>query len=783
VTRTISQRLGLLLVISVVAGLLMAGMLLPVVGGAGLATKSAVNSFESLPSDLKQLPLPQVSKVVAANGDPIATFFSQDRRNVPLSEIPKDMQLAIISIEDVRFYEHNGVDPKGTLRALLHNTSSDSAGTQGGSTLTQQLVKNILVEDARTPAQRRAATSDTLARKVREAKFALELERQYTKAEILNRYLNIAYFGDGAYGVGAAALHYFDESVSKLTLPQSAMLAGLVQSPDAYNPRLHPQTARLRRDTVLGQMQKYHFITPEQYDAASAKPVKLHVHQQSNGCTTSPYPYFCDYVVHYALPRAVPKSVLRAGGLTVTTTLSTKVQNAAQQAIAAYVHPKEASHVAGAEAVVQPGTGQVKALAVSTKYGNNAKKGENSIDYAVDQKEGGWHGAHAGSTFKLFVLAAALKEGIPITTQIPAPGSTVITGYTNCAGDPLGSYPVHNDEPGDGGSNNLETGTWFSVNTFYAGLEKRTGVCEPVKLAEAMGVKQGTGAPPEQIPSFVLGSGAQNGFTPLDLAGAYATMAARGKYCPPIVITRIVDRSGHSYPVPKSNCQQVVDQGLADTVTSILRGVLTVHGATGAGLEPGREAAAKTGTVDNFEGSWFAGYTPQLASAVYVGDVKATTESLDGLTIGGRTYGEVFGATLAGPIWQHTMEAALAGVPVIPFQGPALNYEVGTKATVPDVTGQSPESAMSALTQAGFAPEIAGGTVHSTVKAGLVASTSPPGGSQASTGATIQIFVSDGTPPPVKKHKSPASPPPSSSPPKKHGNPVTPPPAHKRHGH
>jgi membrane peptidoglycan carboxypeptidase len=731
--------------VGVVAGLIMALALLPIVGGAGLAARSVADAFDNLPSSLTEKPLPQVSKVVAANGETIATFYSQDRFNVPLSKIPVTMQRAIIDIEDVRFYEHGGLDFKGTIRALLRNGASGTV-TQGGSTLTQQYVKNVLVENARTKAERLAAVEDTFARKVREARYAIELEHKLTKNEILTRYLNIVYFGDGAYGVGAAARHFFNEPVTKLTLAQSALLAGLVQSPEAYNPRFYPELATERRNTVLAQMLKYHSIDQTEYDEAVATPIELHVHQQPNDCVSSTYPYFCDYVKHvFENTPNLGLSLLRRGGLTVTTTLSPKVQRAADRGVHQYVHQHEPNKVASAEAVVEPGTGKVKAIAVSTEYGDNAKLGQNSIDYAVDRKWGGsTYGFHAGSTFKLFVLAAALKEGIPLGTSIHAPASITVDGYTTCSGQDAGVYNLHNAGDSESGTFNLETGTWFSVNTFFAQLEQRTGLCTPVRLAEAMGMQPSNGGHIPQVPSFVLGSAA--GFTPLDLAGAYATMAAHGKYCTPVAITSIVDRQGHEYPVPQTDCSQVVPAGLANTVTSILEGVLRIPGATGtADALYGRPAAAKTGTVDNYDGSWFAGYTPQLASAVWAGIPSSPNKTLGGLTIGGRYYGAVFGATLAGRIWQATMNAALKGVPPEPFGGPDRYYSVGVQHAVPNVAGLTVSIAETELEQAGFNAQLSGTPVQSSVRAGLVARTSPGSGAQAAVGTTVVIYVSGGS--------------------------------------
>ena len=753
------QRIWLLLAISGVAGILLAGMLLPIVGGLGLIARAGANDFESLPSVLKQSPLPQVSRILAADGSVIATFYAEDRVPASLAQVPSVMQKALIAIEDVRFYEHHGVDWKGALRAFFHNSSTGSV-SQGGSTLTQQYVKNVLIE-----AGVAGANADTLTRKVQEAKYALALERRLTKAQILEAYFNIAYFGDGAYGIGTAAQHYFGVPTRKLTLVQSAMLAGLVQSPYAYDPALHPKAARARRDVVLGQMLKYNFITQPEYDKAVKTPVVLHLHKQGNGCEASRYPYFCDYVLNvikqstvFGKTRAARINVLERGGLTIQTTLDPKMQTAADTAVRKYVYPHEASGVAGAEALVEPGTGKIKAISVSATYGSNPKLHQNNVDFAVDAPLGGGQNRFPmGSTFKLFVLAAALKERLPLATTIFAPAHIVVHGFTNCAGAPLSLYDLHNAGDSEAGKFNLVTGTWFSVNTFYAQLEQRVGLCKTVRMAQALGVKQGNGAPVvDYIPSFVLGeTGA--GFSALDTANAYATMAAHGLYCAPMAITRVSDRSNHTMWSPAPDCDQAVEPGLADTVTTILHGVLTEHGATAVGVgEPGRPAAAKTGTADDNAASDFAGYVPQLAGAVWVGNPLRPHSSLNHLSIGGRTYSPVFGATIAGPIWRDTFEAALKGVPVIPLPKPDPKFVKGLTVPVPDVAGLSVTEAKAILEEAGFQVVVDPKRIDSDRPKDTVAKTTPSG--QAPQGSTITIVLSNGHPPP------PPSPSPSPTP-------------------
>jgi membrane peptidoglycan carboxypeptidase len=739
-------RLGLLTLLAVATGALLAGLLLPVVGGVGLAARSETNYFVNQSTALCQPSLAQTSKILDADGNVIAHFYDQDRRIVPLSAVPQVMQNALISVEDVRFYEDNGIDLKGAVRALLANGSSGTV-SQGGSTLTQQYVKNVLLQ-----CGDKTANSDTLSRKVREAAISLNLSRTESKSQILQGYLNIVDFGDGAYGVGAAARHYFGERVQDLTLAQSALLAGLVQAPSAYDPVYNPKDALARRNVVLDQLLKYHFITQQQHDVAVGKPLGLHVHRLSNGCAASPYPWFCAYVQAVVTNEIGNKELLQ-GGLTIHTTLQPAVENAAETALRQYVPPGNAAGVEGAEAIVQPGTGDVLAVADSAKYGNDAKKHESAINLAVDEQDGGgrYGRFEAGSTFKMFVLAAALKQGIGLDTTISSPGTlTNFTGYHDCAGDTLTYSPSISNAGGAGeaGNYNLITGTWFSVNTFYAQLEQRVGLCEVAKVASSMGVTQANGAPLEQIPSMVLGA-QRYGLSSLDMAGAYATLAAHGKFCPPVAVTSITNASGAQVPLPVTGCVQVLDPALADTITSVLEGVLTQPGATAANVgTPGRPAAAKTGTSDNDATSDFAGYVPQMAAFVSVGHPAQTQKTLDGVTLGSRTYGQVFGATIAGPIWKATFEQALQGVPVVALPTTISSVFLhGSQTPIPDVSGLSPGDAEAQLKAANFNPVLASTTVDSLLPAGTVDSTSPPAGSGGSSGETVTLYISNGSPP------------------------------------
>jgi membrane peptidoglycan carboxypeptidase len=664
VTAAQRQALIRLLVFCTVAGLLLAGVLLPFVGGAGLFARGATVTFNNLPADLKAPPPPERSRLLAADGSTLAEFFTQDRVNLALRQVAPVMQRAIVAIEDIRFFSHGGVDLQGTMRAALTNLGKGQTA-QGGSTLTQQYVKNVLVSSGD-----KSATSDSLARKVREARYAIALESRLTKAEILERYLNIVYFGEGAYGVESAAHRYFGVSASQLTLPQSALLAGLVQSPTDYDPLHNPTAAKQRRDEVLGRMVATGFISESQRRAAASAPVDAHLHAPTFGCETSSAPFFCDWVHHLVLTDphfgadvAEREQTLMTGGLTVRTTLQPKVQRAAQRAVDRVV--PAGSRVATAVVVVQPGTGAVLGMAVDRRYGSH--HGQTRVNFAT----GGQSGFQAGSTFKLFTLAAAVETGVPLSTTFHAPPHlTVAAGdMHDCAGDGLSEWKVSNAEDGEGGTFGLVRATWESVNTYFAQLERRVGVCAAWHLADSMGITElSTGKPALQVPSFTLGA---DDTSPLQVAGAYAAVAARGMFCAPYGVVSVTNASGQAVTKHADDCHRVMSQSTADTVTSVLRGVIDGpdHSRTGASASIGRPAAGKTGTTESFGAAWFSGFTPQLAASVWVGDPRGIAHPLTNVTVNGRFYAHVFGADLPAAVWKATMSGALRGVPVDNFAG------------------------------------------------------------------------------------------------------------------
>ncbi|GII76878.1 carboxypeptidase [Sphaerisporangium rufum] len=680
--RPVAAAVLLLAGAGVAGGLLVAGLALPAVGGAGVLARDTAHDFFQVPAVLREAPLPERTRLLDRHGRVFAQFYVQNRQSVAIHRIAPVMLKAIVAIEDARFYEHAGLDLKGTLRAIIANTRAGSI-RQGGSSLTQQLVKNILLQNARSESERVLARAPSIRRKLQELRYAVTLERKYTKDQILTRYLNITYFGGGAFGVQAAARRFFGTSAAALTLPQAATLAGAVRTPYLTDPTLgrrHQRRLRERRDLVLDRMARLKMVPRAAADAARAAPLALNPRPEPGGCAESDFPFFCLYVQReiganpaFGQTRAEREHRLYRDGLVIRTSLDRTAQRAADHAIAAHVHAKD-SQVA-AEAMVEPGTGRIRALAASKKYGANrgdrADGPRTTYNLAADMAHGGGQGFQAGSTFKVFTLATALAKGWRFDQGFDTPGSFVpSSGYRDCSGHRVDAPDtvIHNaGGEGRGGPYSIATGTWQSVNIFYMMLERDVGLCDVVRTARSAGIARADGRPLREVPTFTLGA---NEMDPVTVAAAFATFGARGRYCRPQAIMEIAERDGRRTPI-RPSCTGAIEPAVADAVSHILTGVFTRGTMRGQGI--GRDAAGKTGTNNGYTSAWFAGYTPDLSAAVSLGDIRGAYKyPLTGVEIGGRSYGGVQGATLPGPIWVASMERALRDVPPTPFTPPDL---------------------------------------------------------------------------------------------------------------
>ncbi|MGW1892185.1 transglycosylase domain-containing protein [Streptomyces sp. NPDC002004] len=668
-----TQQAAKFLGVSVLAGAVLAGIAMPAAGALGLAAKGSVEGFDEIPANLKRPPLSQRTSILDNQGGQIATVYSRDRTVVPLKDISPYMQKAIVAIEDSRFYQHGAIDAKGILRALNQNAQSGGVA-QGASTLTQQYVKNVFVEEAGDdPSKVAQATQQTLGRKIRELKYAIQVENKLGKKGILENYLNITFFGEQAYGIEAASQRYFSHPAKDLTLDEAAMLAGIVQSPSRYDPVNDEAEAIKRRNVVLQRMADVHDISQEEADRAKQKPLKLKVSKPKNGCITAVKGagFFCDYVREVFLnDEAFGKSreerakVWNRGGLTIRTTLDPRAQKSVQASIKDHVNQDD--KVATAATLVEPGTGKILAMGQSRPYGFG--KNETQINYSVNHAMGGSnYGFPTGSTFKPFLAAAAIEQGTPPTKSYPAPYKMPYPATVQrCSGTWVndGNYQVENENEEENGPYALKEAMAKSVNTYFVQMLQDVGMCPVRQMTDRLGILQGNGTKVPEVPSsLTLGS---TGLSPLTMASAYAAFADRGRYCTPVAIesiTRINDNE--SLPVPKSTCSRAMSEKTADTVNTLLQGVIDSGTGQQAGLTD-RDNAGKTGTTDQRKNAWFVGYTPNLSGAVWVGSPTQGVQ-MENISIGGVYHDKVYGADVPGPIWKDAMTGALMGKPTPGF--------------------------------------------------------------------------------------------------------------------
>ncbi|GHG47407.1 carboxypeptidase [Flavimobilis marinus] len=752
--------------LAVVGGLLTAGLVLPAAAGVSAMTSGTTQIFEDLPDELEPGPLSQQSRIYDRDNKLLATFYAENRIVVGLDEISMNLQNAVVATEDKRFYAHGGVDMEGMARAALINMATKK--TQGASTLTQQYVKNVLIEQAvrdGDPLGQLEASEDTMERKLREAKLAIALEKKMSKLEILERYLNIAQFGTQVYGAESASRYYFNKSAKDLSIVEAATIAGITKAPGKYDPTTYPENTTARRNIVLKLMYEEGYISKEEHDAARTTPIEdtLQITPTENSCAAASYSaYFCDYVTKVIISdpifgetEAERKDLLYRGGLDIYTTLDSKLQREAYIQARDTVPLKDPTGIADAIVSVVPGTGEIRVMAQNRKYVARADeqgKGKTSINFSTDQVHGGSQGFPAGSTFKPFVLAEWIKSGRSLTESVSANKrkwqgddwdewtASCIENFSQGRGD---WEPGNSDGFGTGQKTVLQA-TASSINTAYISMLSQLDLCKVGETAEEIGFRPSRIADEGKVtiePSMVLG--VQN-TSPLAMAAAYATFASGGTYCDPVAITRVTDANGADLGVPSANCRTVLESDVASGVNHALEGVLTKGGASGSKLAGGRVAAGKTGTSQLNQHTWFIGYTPQLSTATWIGHPDRNV-SMQRITINGTYRPIVYGSTLAAPMWKRFMDYALADEPNEKFPDVAKDVLEGEKVTVPALWGVSVAEAEEILEEAGFRPTVRSGAVNANSPAGRVAYTYPAG--TAPRGSQITIYVSNGQPP------------------------------------
>lgn len=751
----IAGRLALLLVVVSSIAMLVAALLLPGTIAADRAVASVGETVLDVPPlDLDQISRPAENSLIkAADGSDLTELHGpQNRVTVGLHEIPTVTQNAVIATEDADFWSHRGVNHEAIVRALFANVRSGDI-EQGASTITQQFVRQKLLTSFQTEDGGFEVTVD---RKIREALWAVELEREMAKSDILEGYLNTVYFGDGVYGIGTAASHYFSKHVSQLTVAESALLAGLVRGPQRNNPRSNPERALTRRDVVLRQMAANGFITDAEADAAVDEPLGLNLTPE----TEARLPFFVEYVkqvlanegieLQPAAQAALGETQqdrfdrLFTGGLVIHTTIDPERQDLAETTIQQYLDDPVNDPLASIVSV-RPSDGSVVAMAVGPKKFGECPEGQRVCGFTkvipAVHGVGGSLGQQPGSSFKPILITAALEEGFTPGWSTETSSGQTIEGCANAGR----SYRVGNYAGGGGGYMDMYEAVKRSNNVYHAKLASAVGPEQVKDVARRLGI---TNSPDMDQVGCAIGIGGFSVF-PMEMASAFATLANRGERCAPSVVTRIEDRDGNLLYQHEPSCEQVIDSGVADRVTDIIQGPPSA-GGTAPYLrgQLGRPVAGKTGTTQEWRDAWFVGFVPQLATAAWVGyefdkcpDDGSTTAcgSMFGVEANGTTHSRVTGGSIPGLMWGDYMSQALADVPIEGFNTPP---PIPTT-TVPDVVGMTQEQAIAALEARDFKTTTQIVTHHAPV--GEVVEQSPPGGDSAWVGSVIVLGVSDGT--------------------------------------
>jgi membrane peptidoglycan carboxypeptidase len=764
--RHIARPIGLLLGLGLLAGVVVAGMAYPLTAGLGLIASDTGDSVNTVSADLVEGPLPQSTTVTDSAGVPVARFFEQgqNRHSVSADQISPAMKAAIVAIEDRRFYQHQGVDWQGTLRALAANSASGEV-VQGASTLTQQYVKNyMLYVAAETETERLKATEQTPARKLKEAQIALQMEQRLSKEEILTRYLNIVSFGNGAAGIASAARTYFNTTPDQLTVPQAALLAGMVNSTSAFDPVTNPQASLERRNLVIHQMRDQQMIDDAQADAALATPLGVAnpLNTQPNGCIgAGDAGFFCKYVVEYLTEAGFSLDQLNRGGYTIKSTLDPKVLESMKASLDAEV-PSKQPNVADVMSVVQPGTDRhrVLGMASSRTFGLDAEEMETSYGLPYEPVNLG-----AGSVYKIFTSATALEKGMGINYELTVPPSGYASPiYVDGAGRPL---PVRNSSENMPERMSLTDALAQSPNTAFIKLEEFTGVPPVVDMAVRLGMRSlattpfvdpATGRPTDRsiaevtkaqnLASFTLGVSPTS---VLELANVGATLASAGKWCPPSPIESITDSAGNPVPVTEAPCEQAVEPGLANAMFNALSKDDQPGGtAAGAASQVGwdRPMAGKTGTTQQHKSAAFVGFVPQMAGAVITFDNSRSPRPLcdgAGSPFACRS-GNIFGGKTPAETWFGAMKPLVDPLPVLPLPAVDARFlEGGEESHIPDVIGDSENEAREELEDAGWTVSVR--EVDNAADRGTVVGQSPSG--SALPGDTVLLSISSGEAPPA----------------------------------
>ncbi|QWQ83234.1 transglycosylase domain-containing protein [Corynebacterium glutamicum] len=742
---------------TVAAGVLGALALVPFASLSGVAVARTNDTMQTNLSDLTDGRGPGVTTITDSTDQPIAYIYAQRRFEVGGDQISTSMKDAIVSIEDRRFYEHDGVDLQGFGRAILTNLVAGGV-EQGASTINQQYVKNfLLLVEADDEAEQAAAVETSIPRKLREMKMASDLEKTLSKDEILTRYLNIVPFGNGAYGVEAAARTYFGTSAAELTIPQSAMLAGIVQSSSYLNPYTNHDAVFERRNTVLGAMADAGAISPDEASAFQQEPLGVLETPQglSNGCIgAGDRGFFCDYALQYLSEQGITQDMLAKDSYTIKLTLDPDVQDAAHNAVSSHVDPTTPG-VAEVVNVIEPGENSRDILAItsSRNYGLDLDAGETMLPQATSRVGNG-----AGSIFKIFTAAAAIQQGAGLDTMLDVPSRYEVKGMGSggAANCPANTYCVEN-----AGSYaprmTLQDALAQSPNTAFVEMIEQVGVDTVVDLSVKLGLRSCTDEgsfdgessiadymKDNNLGSYTLGPTAVN---PLELSNVAATIASGGMWCEPNPITSVHDREGNEVYIDRPACERAID---AETASALAVGMSkdTVSGTAASAASMygwSLPTAAKTGTTESNQSSAFMGFNSNFAAAPYIYNDGTSTTPLCSGPVRQCSSGNLFGGNEPAQTWFNmasNVPAASQGT----LPSSSDSFRLGTSGELLNqVVGQSEASARRTLEAKGYKVTTRSVSGAGSARGTVVSAT--PQGAVLIDGGTVILDISDGTSP------------------------------------
>jgi membrane peptidoglycan carboxypeptidase len=771
--RSVFSALGTLFkfgVLSAIAGLLSVALLAPAVAVAGVATTTGIRMFEGLPNYVRPVNASQASNVYALrDGKPekMATFFYENRVEIPFEEMSPNLVNAVVATEDPRFYEHGGVDIISLIRATLTNLATFGEGP-GASTITMQYVRQSLVEAANLTGDAEAiadATEVSVDRKLREIRLAIALEKEVSKKDILAGYLNLVFLGNQINGVETASQYYFGTSASALNVPQAAYLAAMLKSPNDYKPDEEKNLDRGigRRNYVIQQMADEGYITQSQADVYKASPIQTRITESRQGCeenqTTA---FFCDFTVwtirnspEFGVTAEERELLLKRGGLEIFTTLDLDVQQAAWDSVMERL-PADNEWGFGTSAVsVEVGTGRIISMAQNRYFDQSDAPdvGRTSVNYSSDRDFGGSSGFQPGSTYKVFTLAEWLKNGYTLGDHVDGRIFTgddvdldgepdkvkiwdVAKDFTASCGGVVGLWEVNNSGDKTIDDISVQQAVVTSQNTAFAAMASKLDLCAIRDTAAAFGVHRADGEELLYVPAAILGT---NEVAPLTMASAYAAISNDGVYCSPVAIDRVFQRiTGEDLEVPKSLCSQAVNPEISRAMTHALKQVM--RGGTGVAANPydGTQLAGKTGTTDNRIHTWMAGYSTEVATAVWVGNVVGLTPQT------GKRVNDLAVSSIRHAVWKDVMTVANTKYENGDFPAANSRFVSPTMLKVPDVQGFDAETAEVQLLANELNVQIVEEEVSSTAPVGSVAYTLPEVGSDVPRGSIIQVFISGG---------------------------------------